>query len=75
MIDDIKFCLNVNNEIKNFIIIDKFSANNKNYIIYKEENSEEIYSSLYEIINDDIKIIPIESDVDYDIVDDYLDNL
>ena len=41
MIDDIKFI--VKNEFglnKTYIILEKFNKNNKNYIIYNEENNE-----------------------------------
>lgn len=75
MIDDIKFSLIIDNEEKTFLIIDKFSTNNKNYIIYKEENNDDLYASLYEVNDGKIKIIPIESDIDYDIVDEYLSGL
>jgi len=76
MIEDIKFNIIDNNgEIKNFIILEKFNKNNKNYLIYKEENKEDLYAALYEIINESIKIIPIDNDEDYDIVDEYLENI
>lgn len=76
MIDDITFNYidEKGNSIK-YVIIDKFTKNNKNYIIYEEENKEELYGALYEIIDDKIKIIPIENEKDYDIIDEYLDNL
>ena len=60
---------------KNFVIIDIFKKNNKNYAIYKEENSDEIYAMLCETKDNDVKLIPIESDIDYDIVDEYLSSL
>lgn len=75
MIDDIKFNLITDNQEKTFLIIDKFSIGNKNYIIYKEEDGEDLYASLYEMIDNNIKIIPIESDIDYDVVDKYLSEL
>ena len=64
-----------NGTIKEFIIVDRFSNNNKNYIIYKEDGKEDLYADLYEIVDDKIKIIPIDNDADYDIVDKYLENL
>lgn len=76
MIEDINFNIIDNNGIiKNYIILEKFNKNNKNYLIYKEENKEDLYAALYEIINKTIKIISIENDEDYDIVDEYLENL
>lgn len=75
MVDDIKFSIFVNGEEKNFLIIDKFTNCNKNFIIYTEEDNDELYAALYENVNNDIKIIPIENDHDYDLVDEYLRNL
>lgn len=76
MIDDIKFnVIDKNRNIKSYIIIDKFNKNNKNFIIYQEEYKDDLYASLYEISNNSIKLIPIENDADYDIVDEYLENL
>lgn len=75
MIEDIKFSVIENGLLKEYIIIEQFNKNNKNYIIYKEDNNDDIYAALYEMIDDKIKIIPIEDEKDYDIVDDYLENL
>lgn len=76
MIEDINFNVIDNNGIvKNYIILEKITKNNKNYLIYKEENKEDLYAALYEIVNETIKIIPIENDEDYDVVDEYLENI
>lgn len=76
MIEDIKFTtLDETGIEKTFIVLEKFSKLGKNYIIYQEENKEDLYASLYEINENNIKLIPIESDSDYDIVDEYLENL
>lgn len=76
MIDDITFnSINEEGKIITYTIIEKFSKNNKNYIIYQIEDNLDLYSALYEIIDDKIKIIPIENDEDYDIVDKYLESL
>lgn len=76
MIEDISFNIIDNKgNIRNYIILDKFNKNNKKYIIYKEEGKDDLYASLYEIINDTVKIIPIENEKDYDIVDEYLERL
>ena len=56
-------------------ILAKFSKNSKNYIIYEAKGSNKLYSSLYEIVGNNIKLVPIEDNVDYDIVDEYLENL
>ena len=76
MIEDI--CLNYIDKYgnnKKYIILDKFNKYNKNFIIYKEEKLDDIYASLYEIKDDKIKIIPIENDSDFDIVEEYLENM
>lgn len=75
MIENIKFSTIIKGEPKNFIMLEKFSKGNKNYVIYQEEDKEELYASLYEIVNDTIKLIPIENDKDFDIVDKYLEEL
>ena len=76
MIEDLNFnIMNNKGEVINYIILEKFSKNNKNYLIYKEENKEDLYAAMYEIVNETIKIIPIENDLDYDVVDKYLESL
>ncbi len=60
---------------KKYLIIDKFNKENKDFIILKEDGSDEIYASLYEINDDKLKIIPITDDKDYDLVDEYLGEL
>ena len=67
MIEDITFTYLDNNIKKECIIVDRFQKNNKNYLIYKEENNDELYAALYEIINNTTKIIPITDDKDYDV--------
>lgn len=76
MIDDIKFnIINDNGIEETYLIIDKFEKDDKKFILYQEENKDELYASFYEIIDDKIKIIQIEKDEDYDIVDEYLERL
>ena len=58
-----------------YSIVDRFTKNNKNYIIYKEEGKDELYTDLYEISDDKLIIIPIKDQSDYDIVDRYLESL
>ena len=60
---------------KKYLIIDKFNKENKDFIILKEDGSDEIYASFYEINDDKLKIIPITNDKDYDLVDEYLGEL
>lgn len=76
MAEDIKFiALNEYGIEVEYLIMDKFTKNNKNYIIYIEEGKEDIYASLYDIVDNKINIIPIVNDTDYDIVDEYLESL
>lgn len=76
MIEDISFnYINQFGETKKYIITDQFNKDTKDYIIYQEEGKDDIYASLYEIIDDKIKIIPIENETDYNVVDEYLENL
>jgi len=76
MVEDITFnYMDELGNIKTYTIIEKFSENNKNYIIYQKENNDNLYSALCEYIDDKIKIIPIEKEEDYDIVDKYLESL
>ena len=76
MIDDIKFnIINDNGIEETYLIIDKFEKDDKKFILYQEENKDELYASFYEIIDDKIKIIQSEKDEDYDIVDEYLERL
>ena len=68
--------IDINGDLNNYNIIFKFNENNKNYIIYEDLNKDNtIYASLYEIVDDKIKLIPILNDEDYDIVDKYLESL
>ena len=76
MIDDISFnYIDELGNVKKYIILDKINTNNKKFVIYKEENKEDLYASIYEVINDKMKLIPITDDKDYDIIDDYLESL
>jgi len=76
MIENINFnMIDKDGVIKNFIILEKFNKNNKNYLIYKENGKDDLYAALYEVINEKIKIIPIENEEDYDVVDEYLENI
>ena len=64
-----------NGVLHEYNIIARFNKNNKNYMIYNETGSEEIYADLYEVIDNKIKIIPISNEEDYSVVDDYLESL
>ncbi len=73
--EDISFNYIKDGIVHEYTILDKFTKNGKNYIIYNEDNNDELYASLYQIIDDKIKIIEIVDNKDYDIVDEYLENL
>lgn len=75
MINDIKFSVFKNGLEKKIIIIDRPKINKNNYIIYKEENNNDIYASLYKIKDDKLILLPIENEEDYDIIDNYLERL
>ena len=62
-------------EMHNYTILDRFTKNNKNYLIYQEDGNEDLLASLYEYQDDKLKLIPIEDEKDFDIVDEYLENL
>ena len=62
-------------EIKHYRIIDSFQNNDKNYIIYKEEGTDDLLADLYEVVHDNLNIIHITDESDYDVVDEYLENL
>jgi len=56
MVEDITFnYMDELGNIKTYTIIEKFSENNKNYIIYQEENNDNLYSALCEYIDDIVK--------------------
>ena len=61
-----------NNKKLDCEILFTFEDNNKQFIVYMD-NEEDILSSYYEINDDKIIITPIISDLDYDIVDKYLE--
>ena len=50
--------------------------NNKNYIIYTENNdSKEVYASTFEINDNELKLHEIENDSEWDYVDSILSNI
>ena len=61
-----------NNKIVKYEIIKYFKHNNKNYIIYKEPNEDNIYASTYDIKNNDLILGEIETDEEWDYIDEVL---
>lgn len=50
--------------------------NNKNYIIYTENNySKDVYASTFEINDNELKLHEIENDSEWDYVDSILSNI
>lgn len=61
---------------KMYTIIDRFSMKDKNYIIYKLDDNDDLYAALYKIDgNNNIQLFDIINDEDYDIIDEYLEKL
>lgn len=61
---------------KLYTIIDRFSMKDKNYIIYKLDDKDDLYAALYEIDdNNNIQLFDITNEEDYDIIDKYLEKL
>ena len=70
----------------NFIVIDNngqkvscdvigvFKHNDKDFIVYSD-NTKEVYASLYKMDGDNVVLLPITDENDWNIVDKYLENL
>jgi len=57
-------------------VVGMFKSDDKNFVIYtKELDEEKIYASLYELNNEELTLIPITLDTDWDIVDKYLEEV
>ena len=51
-------------------------ANNKNYIIYTENNdNKDVYASTFEINDNELKLHEIENDDEWDYIDSILSNI
>lgn len=61
---------------KMYTIIDRFSMKDKNYIIYKLDDKDDLYAALYKIDdNNNMQLFDITNEEDYDIIDKYLEKL
>ena len=60
-------------------IIGMFVHDDKNFIIYTDsqqnDNEKEVYASLYKISGNDMVLIPIVEESDWDLVDRYLEGV
>lgn len=63
---------NENNEKIKCEVLFTFKDNNKQFIVYMD-NEDDILSSYYKVEDDKLIIMPIISDKDYDIVDKHLE--
>ncbi len=68
---DMTFEVNENGKSKVFNIIKYFKNpnNDENYIIYKEDNNDEIYASRYIVRNNELELLDINSDDEWDYID------
>ncbi len=73
--NDLTFKVNENGKMINYNIIKYFKYKNKNYIIYSEENNDEIYASSYLIENNELILNKIESDEEWDYIDSVLEDI
>ena len=62
----------MNNEVFKCNILFTFFENNKNFIVFMDQD-EEVLATYYDIDDDKLMISPIMSDEDFDIVDREID--
>ena len=72
---NLTFEVEENGKNKKFNIIKIVKRNDKNYIIYNEENSEEINASTYNIVSNKVILGEIETDEEWDYIDQILEGL
>ena len=48
--------------------------NDKNYIVYKETGSDVIYASRYDVINEEIVLKGIETEYEWNLIDNMLES-
>lgn len=60
-------------------VIGMFVHNDKNFIIYTDnniiDNEKEVFASLYKLDGNNMILLPITSDSDWDLVDKYLEGV
>lgn len=60
-------------------VIGLFSYHDKNFIIYTDNNmvdrEKEVYASLYKLDKNNMILLPITSDEDWELVDKYLEDI
>lgn len=76
MKNKLTFKLNEDGVEKEYFIIKMITNNNKNYIIYTENNdSKDIYASTFEINDNELKLHEIENNDEWDYIDSILSNI
>lgn len=78
MKDKLTFKLTEDGITKEYFIIKMITNkdNNKNYIIYTENNdNKDIYASTFEINDSELKLHEIENDDEWDYIDSILSNI
>lgn len=78
MKNKLTFKLTENGITKEYFIIKMITNkdNNKNYIIYTENNdNKDVYASTFEINDNELKLHEIENDSEWDYVDSILSNI
>lgn len=78
MKDKLTFKLTEDGITKEYFIIKMITNkdNNKNYIIYTENNNnKDIYASTFEINDNELKLHEIENDDEWDYIDSILSNI
>ena len=55
------------------ILIFRDDNNNRNYIVYMEENDDNVYSSRYNIVNGEIVLEAIENEYEWNMIDNMLE--
>ena len=69
------FTIKENGKEKEYFVIKIFSYNKRDYIIFSEEDSKEVFGARYEIINDEVKLYDIETEDEYNYIDNILSNM
>lgn len=61
---------------KEYFIIKMFTYNDKDYMIYTENNdTKDVYAAKYEIKDNELKLYEIETDEEWNYVDSILSNI
>ena len=70
---DLTFEVKENGKMVKYEIIIYFNHNNKNYVVYKEPNKDDIYASTYDIKDNELILGEIETDEEWDYIDKVLE--